>query len=41
VEPLVSGESGSILFIGLVICVVLLFILYFALYRRRKLRGSR
>jgi hypothetical protein len=40
-EPLVSGISGSILFIGLGICVVLLFVLYFELYRRRKLRGSR
>jgi len=36
-EPVVSLISGSILFLGLGICLVILFFIYFELYRRRKL----
>jgi|MudIll2142460700_1097286.scaffolds.fasta_scaffold82772_2 hypothetical protein len=39
-EPVVSWISGNILFIGLAVCLILLLVIYFELYRRRKLKRS-
>jgi len=40
VEPAVFWISGNILFIGLTVCLIFLLLIYFELYRRRKLKRN-